>query len=251
MPSVAREYMRREMSQAEPAPGLALDLASTLIELDQAQAAIELLDQQLAAAAAEEKSREFQVTGLVYRGVAHDGRAKRAGGARLPGGAEAGPGACAGAAQSDFDVCPTGALAAGGGDVAAGAGGAPGRRTFAEAQGAFAAAALGRAADALGTGKMVFVKKGSSAMRMSDLLRRLSDQPFRPFLIHLTDGTELPIEQPQMVIVGLSSAVLPTRFGKDENGHQYAEDWRTVSILHMAQFSDLDKPKNGRRHKRR
>jgi len=88
-------------------------------------------------------------------------------------------------------------------------------------------------------------------MRPSDLLNRLSDQPFRPFCIHLSDGTKLDVIEPNMVIVGQSSAVLPTEFTTDDEGDRVAKRWRTVALLHMVQFTDLDERRNGGRRRRR
>ena len=76
-------------------------------------------------------------------------------------------------------------------------------------------------------------------MRAADLIRRIEDPAFRPFRIHLSDGTLLDVTQPGMVIVGLSSAVLPTQFGEEE-GKRIAKDWRTIALSHIVQFSDLD-----------
>lgn len=78
-------------------------------------------------------------------------------------------------------------------------------------------------------------------MRPDDLLRRLEDTPFRPFRIHLSDGTSIDVRAPGMVIVGRSTAVLPTRLRRLRNGYHIAEDWRTVALLHMVQLSDLKK----------
>jgi len=83
-------------------------------------------------------------------------------------------------------------------------------------------------------------------MRPEDLLNRLHDEPFRPFRIHLSDGSSLEVPDKSMVIVGRSSAVLPSRFGLDEEGHSLAEHWRTVALVHMVQFSDLSETTNGR-----
>ncbi|MCC7293089.1 MAG: hypothetical protein IT449_13595 [Phycisphaerales bacterium] len=83
-------------------------------------------------------------------------------------------------------------------------------------------------------------------MRADDLLKRLEDRPFKPFRIHLTDGTVLPMDEPGMVIVGISTAVLPTRFRKTAEGRRMAVDWRTVALIHMAQFSELARRRNGR-----
>jgi hypothetical protein len=82
-------------------------------------------------------------------------------------------------------------------------------------------------------------------MRAADLIRRLEDSSFRPFRIHLSDGTLLDVKQPGMVIVGLSSAVLPTQFG-EEDGKRIATDWRTITLSHIVQFSDLAEAGNGR-----
>jgi hypothetical protein len=53
-----------------------------------------------------------------------------------------------------------------------------------------------------------------------------------------------------MVIVGPSTAVLPTRFGKDEEGRRLAERWRTIDLVHIVQFSDLDEKSNGKRRRK-
>lgn len=83
-------------------------------------------------------------------------------------------------------------------------------------------------------------------MRAEDLLSRLQDEPFRPFRIHLSDGTTLEVPQGGMVIVGKSSAVLPSRFDRDEEGRRIAARWRTIALVHIVQFSDLDDPINGK-----
>jgi hypothetical protein len=88
-------------------------------------------------------------------------------------------------------------------------------------------------------------------MRAEDLNNRLHDQPFRPFRVHLSDGSLLEIPHAGMVIVGRSTAVLPSRFGTDDEGRPLAERWRTVDLVHVVQFSDLDEPVNGKERKRR
>ena len=87
-------------------------------------------------------------------------------------------------------------------------------------------------------------------MRAKDLLNRLNDQPFRGFRIHLSDGSAIPVTEPGMMIVGVSSAVLPTEYGRDE-GERVATRWRTVALSHMVQFSDLDESVSGKRRKRK
>ncbi len=87
-------------------------------------------------------------------------------------------------------------------------------------------------------------------MRVKDLLNRLNDQPFLKFRIHLSDGTAIPVADPGMIIVGPSSAIVPTEFGK-EDGERVVTRWRTVALAHIVQFSDLDEPVSGKRGKRR
>ena len=88
-------------------------------------------------------------------------------------------------------------------------------------------------------------------MTRSDLMRRLGDLPSKPFRIHISDGTVLDLTQPGMVIVGETSAVLPTLFGTDADGYRYAKNWRTIALDHIAQFSDLPDSNGSKRRKRR
>ena len=89
-------------------------------------------------------------------------------------------------------------------------------------------------------------------MRSSDLSKRLFDQPFRPFRIHLSDGKALDVRQPRMVIVRRSTAILPTRFGKDEGRYPFVVDWQTVALSHIVRFSDLRNGSNrSRGHRNR
>lgn len=86
-------------------------------------------------------------------------------------------------------------------------------------------------------------------MRAEELLNRLYDEPFRPFRVHLSDGTAYDVTQAGMVIVGPTSTVLPTELTRDEEGRPLAQRWRTIALLRIVQFSDLDERKNGRRRK--
>ena len=87
-------------------------------------------------------------------------------------------------------------------------------------------------------------------MRVKDLINRLSDQPFKGFRVHVSDGSSIAVTEPGMIIVGPSSAVLPTEFGK-EQGERVATRWRTVALAHMVQFSDLDESIGGKQRKRK
>ncbi len=87
-------------------------------------------------------------------------------------------------------------------------------------------------------------------MRARDLLSRLQDQPFKPFRMHLSDGTKLDVTEPGMIVVGMNSAVVPVKWGKDEDGHKLARNWRTIALAHIVQFSDINGG-NGKRRKRK
>ena len=87
-------------------------------------------------------------------------------------------------------------------------------------------------------------------MRVKDLINRLSDRPFKGFRVHLSDGSSIPVTEPGMIILGPSSAVLPTEYGREE-GERVANRWRTVALADMVQFSDLDEPVSGKQRKRK
>ena len=53
-----------------------------------------------------------------------------------------------------------------------------------------------------------------------------------------------------MLIIGPSSAVLPTEYATEE-GERVVTRWRTVALAHMVQFTDLDEPVSGKRRKRK
>ena len=88
-------------------------------------------------------------------------------------------------------------------------------------------------------------------MRPKDLTQRLSDHPFRPFRIHLSDGTVLPVKDPAMIIVSDTTAIIPSKFGRDQDGTRIARHRRTIDLLHIVQFSEIDERRNGRRMRRK
>ena len=87
-------------------------------------------------------------------------------------------------------------------------------------------------------------------MRVKDLMNRLQDNPFRGLRIHLSDGSSIPVTESGMIIVGPSSAVLPTEYGR-EQGERVATRWRTVALAHMVQFTNLDEQVGGKSRKRK
>ena len=74
-------------------------------------------------------------------------------------------------------------------------------------------------------------------MNYADLYRKLRDHPFKPFRMRLVNNTTYDIHEPWMVIPGDTSAVVVTQTRRDDKGFEIAEDWRTVSIAHMIEFS--------------
>lgn len=88
-------------------------------------------------------------------------------------------------------------------------------------------------------------------MTAVDLNHRLYDTPFRPFRIHLGDGTTIPVTNAGMALVGPISVILPTELGRDSEGHPLVKRWRTVVLAHMVQFSDIDEPVTGKRPRKR
>ena len=84
-------------------------------------------------------------------------------------------------------------------------------------------------------------------MTYHDLQRKLHENPFKPFRIRLVNSTTYDILEPWMVMVGETSAVVATHTRKDEKGYELALDWKTVSISHMLEFSDLPEKQSKRR----
>ena len=76
-------------------------------------------------------------------------------------------------------------------------------------------------------------------MTNHDLYRKLHDQPFKPFRLRLTNSTVIDVTDPESVIIGESSAVLPVEMFEDDRGGRYAKDWKTISIAHIVEFADL------------
>jgi hypothetical protein len=88
-------------------------------------------------------------------------------------------------------------------------------------------------------------------MTRTDLNHRLYDTPFRPFRIHLSDGSAIPVTNPGMLMVEESSVILPTEMTKDSEGYPLVKRWRTLALAHMVQFSDIDESIGGKRPKKR
>ena len=77
-------------------------------------------------------------------------------------------------------------------------------------------------------------------MTYLDLQAKLHDNPFKPFRIRLVNNTIYDVLEPWMIIIGESSAVVVTRVRKDDRGYETAQDWRTISISHILELSDIE-----------
>jgi hypothetical protein len=88
-------------------------------------------------------------------------------------------------------------------------------------------------------------------MRADDLTNKLQDRPFRPFRIHLSDGGRLDVTDPGMFIIGENTAVLPSVWGKDDEGRRFARNWRTIDFAHIVQFGDIDETIENKRRRRK
>src|SRR5205823_989469 len=90
-----------------------------------------------------------------------------------------------------------------------------------------------------GNGEVAGAGLRFGVMHYGDLYRKLRDHPFKPFRIRLVNNTTYDIPEPWMVIPGDTSAVVVTHVRRDDKGYEIAEDWRTISIAHLLEFSDL------------
>jgi hypothetical protein len=53
-----------------------------------------------------------------------------------------------------------------------------------------------------------------------------------------------------MILVGESSAIMPTLWTKDDEGRRLARHWCPISMGHIVQIGDIDEPVDGKRRKR-
>jgi len=87
-------------------------------------------------------------------------------------------------------------------------------------------------------------------MRARDLLNKLHDQPFQPFRVRLSNSTTTDVLDPNTVVVGPSSAIMPIETVQDSSGYYVVPRWRTVALAHMVEFVDIDPPKSTSKRKR-
>jgi len=87
-------------------------------------------------------------------------------------------------------------------------------------------------------------------MTTQDLLNKLHDNPFQPFRVRLSNSSTIDVLDPNTVVVGPSSAIMPLETLQDEYGRYIVARWRTVALAHMVEFVDIDLPKSASRRKR-
>jgi hypothetical protein len=88
-------------------------------------------------------------------------------------------------------------------------------------------------------------------MRARDLLNKLRDEPFQPFRVRLTNNATIDVLDPNTVVVGPSSAIMPVETKRDAaTGYYLVSRWRTVALAHMVEFTDIEPPKSTTPRKR-
>jgi hypothetical protein len=80
-------------------------------------------------------------------------------------------------------------------------------------------------------------------MKARDLLNKLHDQPFQPFRVRLSNSVAMDILDPNTVVVGPSSAIMPIETVRDSSGYYVVTRWQTVALSHIVEFLDIDPPK--------
>jgi hypothetical protein len=86
-------------------------------------------------------------------------------------------------------------------------------------------------------------------MRVRDLLNKLHDKPFQPFRARLTNNSTIDVLDPNTVVVGPSSAIMPIETTRDSSGYYDVARWRTVALAHIIGFVDIDLPKSHTRQR--
>src|SRR5438045_141093 len=88
-------------------------------------------------------------------------------------------------------------------------------------------------------------------MTARDLLNKLHDQPFQPFRARLSNNSTIDVLDPNTVVVGPSSAIMPIETNKDPSGYYVVTRWRTVALAHIIEFTDIDVKRNGSKRGRK
>jgi hypothetical protein len=81
-------------------------------------------------------------------------------------------------------------------------------------------------------------------MTDGDLLNKLQDQPFQHFRVRLTNNSPMDFLNPNTVVVGPTSAIMPMDAVLGAQGYYLVTRWRTVALAHVVEFVDIDPPKS-------
>jgi hypothetical protein len=85
-------------------------------------------------------------------------------------------------------------------------------------------------------------------MRRDALIDALRTSPFRPFRLHISDGTTYDIRHPEMLMVTRHSAIVGILESGDngdaEDGYPQINRSPTVDLLHVTQIEELQQRSN-------
>lgn len=82
-------------------------------------------------------------------------------------------------------------------------------------------------------------------MRPADIRKQLQRQPFRPFRVHLSDGTKLDAQHPELAYVSRTEVIIALELGDDEIPERSAY----CDPLHITHIEPLNGKKATRRKK--
>ncbi|MHB1423554.1 MAG: hypothetical protein ACYC3I_10240 [Gemmataceae bacterium] len=74
-------------------------------------------------------------------------------------------------------------------------------------------------------------------MPPADLLRMIRAQPFTPFRMHLDDGTVYRVNHPELVMVGIASAIVAF---PDEQRPELYSSWEIVALRHIVRLERIE-----------
>jgi hypothetical protein len=74
-------------------------------------------------------------------------------------------------------------------------------------------------------------------MPPTDLLRMIRARPFTPLRIHLDDGTVYRINHPELVMVGIATAIVAF---PDEQRPELYSSWEIVDLRHIVRLERIE-----------
>jgi len=77
-------------------------------------------------------------------------------------------------------------------------------------------------------------------MPPQDLLQAIRKRPFVPFRLHLTDGMTYEVYHPELMMVGLASAIVGV--SAPGQGQPVYEHYETVDLRHIVRMEPLKAP---------